>query len=365
MKNIVIFPYHPDVNAVFRQRKHLKEYKLIGVMSFKEDEEIILPFNRQLESDQLSDEEMIVIADAIILLDDYRDCKKDKYYQIIELALLYSAEILVTPAAELQLDLDKYTGKYRRLERLCEGFERIDGEFSVLREYGVHSKLFDIDVPVVGVMGLGRFCDKFETQIMTKAAMEDKYNICCISSNSLGALFGCYTLPDFLFDVLPFQDKVIRMNQYIKAVTEKGEIDALIIGAPEGIAPFSEKETNHFGEYPLVLSKAASIDLTILCLYFIWRTISVIGTHDLVSEVNVKFATQTGAVAVSRTMFEVPSEDFEKIIYTALDDQYLHEYYPDQEYLEGIYAINMFEQDKGICAIKNCIDQLADNVKAI
>lgn len=365
MKNIIIFPYHPDINAVFRQRKHLKEYKLIGVMSFEEDEGVISSFNKALESDCLSDEELIAVADAVIIIDDYRDCKKDKYYQIIDMALLYSVEVIVTPAAELQLELDQYAGRYKRLENLCEGFERINGEFGVLRGYSVQSKLFDINVPVIGVMGLGKYCDKFETQLMTKIVMEDEYNIRCVCSNSLGVLFGCYTLPDFLFDTLPFQEKVIRMNQYIKAITENAEIDALIIGVPEGIAPFSEKETNHFGEYPLVISKAVPIDLTVLCLYFIWEEISTSGIRYLANEVNVKFATKTGAIAVSRTMFDVPTEDFEKMIYTVLDEQYLHKYYPEQEYLDGIYAINMFEQDKGFRTIKNCIDQLANNVKAI
>lgn len=365
MKNIVIFPYHPDINAVFRQRKHLKEYKLIGVMSFKEDETVISSFNKKLESDHLTDEELIATADAVILLDDYRDCKKDKYYQIIDMAQLYSVEVIITPAAELQLDLDKYAGRYKRLEHLCEGFERIDGQFNVLRGYSVQSKLFDIDVPVIGVMGLGKYCDKFETQLMTKTVMEDEYNIRCICSNSLGVLFGCYTLPDFLFDALPFQEKVIRMNQYIKAITEDVKIDALIIGVPEGIAPFSEKETNHFGEYPLVISKAVPIDLTVLCLYFVWEEISVSGIHYLANEINTKYATRTGAIAVSRTMYDVPSEDFEKMIYTVLDEQYLHKYYPKQEYLDGIYAINMFEQGKGLYAIKNCINQLADNAKSI
>ncbi len=365
MKKVVIFPYHPDINAVFRHRKYLKEYKLLGVMSFKEDENVISSFNRQLESDQLSDEEMIAIADAVIILDDYRGCRKERYYQIIDLALLNSVEVLITPAAKLQLELGGYVGQYKMLEHLCEGFERIDGEFNVLREYGMHSKLFDIDVPVIGVMGLGRFCDKFESQIMTKKAMEEEYSVECICSNSLGVLFGCYTMPDFLFDSLPFFEKVIRMNKYIKAVVENTKMDVLIIGVPEGIAAFSEKETNHFGEYPLVISKAVSIDLTILCLYFIWEKISGIGVQNLANEVNIKFSTQTGAVAISRTMYEVPSEDFEKMVYTVLNEQYLYKYYPRQRVLNGIYVVDMLEQDKGVVAIKNCINQLADNVKAI
>jgi len=152
MKKIVFFPYHPDLWTVIEHIAALRDYEVCGFLSYKEDAERIEALNEAVGAANTSEDERIRSCDAVILHDNYRGFKPDKYYRIIDDAAGYGKEILVTPLAETQLDLRSREGMYGLLERLPDGMEDIDYDYAKNKEVKIHR----IAVPIVGVFGQGR-----------------------------------------------------------------------------------------------------------------------------------------------------------------------------------------------------------------
>ena len=360
MRRILVFPYHPDINTIVEHIDMVRDCSIIGFTSFKEDAGVIRIANEQLRGDDASYDHMISECDAVLLLDNYRSMRPDKYYQVIEDAIKLGKEILITPHACSQLDLAAYYGHYMPLEHLPDGMDRIDNEYRFSRGMKMHS----LNSPVIGVFGYGPHCEKFKTQLLLKETLETEYNVAAVSSNALGALFGCYTLPSFLYDNTPYQEKIVRLNYYMKLLENTVQPDVITIGVPEGIAPFQKKEFNHFAEYPLVISSAVSIDLAILCTYLINGEKLNTGIGELIMFCEQKFELDVGAIAIARTFFEIPLEDFSGMIYEYPGKQFLDEQYPDISSID-FPVLNLRSREQSADAIRLCLRQLQDNVRGV
>jgi len=272
----------------------------------------------------VDDSQLWAKSDAVILLDNYRDYKDYKYYTVIDTALRYGKEVFVTPIVAQKLSLCPYEGQYKILEKLSENFAEIDKEYEARLENNIDMKLYEPDVPIVAVFGQGISCGKFENQLLINHVAEGKYKSVTICSNALGMLFGYYTIPAFLFsDAMAFQEKVVKFNHYLWQIYEQEKPDVIIVGVPEGIAPFKKKEYHHFAEYPLVISSAIDIDISILCTYFITGEQAERDIYRTVDYCENRYCVYVGAVVVSRTLFDIPLEMHEKIIFQNLDDEYI------------------------------------------
>jgi len=355
MERIIFFPYHPDLKTVINHKDALRDYEIIGFISFKEDKSLVHALNQALELEDMPYDKLLHDCDAIILL----DYKADKYYQVIEDAVGHQKEIFITPLAQSQLDLDKYREQYQLLELLPDDMEDIKEEFERRQEIMLH----DIDVPVVGVIGQGKHCDKFENQLLLKHVLEQEYETITVTSNALGVLFGCYTIPSFLYENRSFPEKVAKFNYYIKKISKQGIPDVIVLGIPEGIMPFERHEFHHFAEYPLIASNALSIDIALLCTYFMHGPKLEYGLGKLIEFCQNKFDIPIGAIAISRTAFEIPDEA-EKIFFEFLDEPYLSKYYPDLRSI-NLPMINLLNREEAEAAIKMSIKSLQVNVRAI
>ncbi len=240
MKKIVVFPYHPDINILFEFNNLLKDTMLCGVLSYYEDRHIVGPLNNALGISKVSDIDMIQNCDALIIVDNYRNYKIDKYYEIFNIALKYNKDIYITPLAIEQLNLKQYTGKYHKLEFIPNGFNSINEEFSI-RQKTNDPYIYDIDIPIVAIMGQGKNCGKFHTQLLFSEILNKKYAVASICTNALGILFGCYSIPSFLYSNISFQEKIIKFNYYIHRIKTEISPDIIVLGIPEGIFPFEKK----------------------------------------------------------------------------------------------------------------------------
>ena len=361
MKKIIFFPYHPDLKTVIKYKDALRDYQIAGFLSYKEDANLIQPLNQALGLADISYEQLLQDSDAIIILDNYRNYKVDKYYKVIEDALSRQKEVYIIPLAQSQLKLENYQGQYQLLERLPDALESIEAELK--GRQGV-IRLYEIDIPVIGIIGQGINCDKFETQLLLKEVLEEGYETTVVSSNALGALFGCYTMPSFFYSDLSFQEKIIKFNHYIKEISKIETPDVMVLGIPEGVLPFEKHEFHHFAEYPLVVSSAVLIDMAILCTYYLKEPIFEDGLKLLADFCQHKFNAPISAIAISKTAIEIPDADSEKIIFEYLDEQHLHKHYPDLKKL-NLPTVNMFDRLKAKVTIRNCLRQLEENVRAI
>lgn len=360
MKKIVFFPYHPDLKILIDHKGALRDFQIAGFISYKEDNSLVHSLNQILGLEDLPYDQLLHDCDAVILLDNYRDYEADKYYQVIEDAANRQKEIYITPLAQVELDLNNHQGQYKLLEFIPAGMQTIGEEFERKRR----TLLYEIDVPVIGVIGQGKHCDKFENQLLLKEVLEDEYETITVTTNALGALFGCYTIPSFLYEDQSFEEKILRFNYYIRKLIKIGNPDVLILGIPEGITPFEKKEFHHFAEYPLVITAAVPIDMAILCTYFIQGMTQENGLERMAEFCQNKFSVPVGAISMSRTAFEIPNEEIEKIIFEYLDKPYLLKNYPD---LKGINLpmINILDREEASVTIKLSLRRLQENIRVI
>ena len=297
IKKLVVFPYHPDIELMIRHQKALKGVWLIGICSYKEDRKIVEEINKRLNC-AINETSLIEQSNVILLMENYRNYKIDKYYEIIDMALELGKEVWIAPRILKYLDLKKYKGKYQVLKNKLEE--------SKLQKSKLQKRLYQIDVPVTAVVGMGKNCCKFENQLEYKLLLEKEgYKVSWISSNELAKLFGGYVFPEsFYSNTWSYENKVITLNHFIYNLLLEENSDIIILGVPEGVVEFEEGEMNHFGEYALIAGNAVNIDNAILCLYFmeIENEKAVMRMCNYTSD---RFLIPISIVSIGRNTYEV------------------------------------------------------------
>ena len=318
MIKLMVFPYHPDADILLRYKDYLQGYQLIGFSSFREDVELVNEMNTHLPASNLTYKKILERSDAVLILDDYRGFKHERYYQVINDALMHKKEVIVTPLASKQLDLSSCECKYRMLEHLPAETKDLNSEYQLRMQ----TNLYEIEQPIIGVLGAGKHCGKFETQLLVNGVLGEGYRMAVVASNPLGALFGCYTLPAFMHENCSFYEKVIKFNCYIRSIATKESPDIITIGIPEGITAFERSEHNHFAEYPLVVGTAVQVDTAVFCTYFLQEYTPELLAERLMSFAKyceAKFDIPVDLYSISKTVVEVPDEDYAKIVYEFVD----------------------------------------------
>jgi|GEM_PF-2409349 len=362
MKKLLFFPYHPDMHTVYDYKADLIDAEITGFISFKEDSRVVASLNEKLGIVAPTEEELLANCDVVILLDNYRNFDTTKYFNVIDEALRLEKELLILPLAASQLNLDDYAGKYSLLERKPDGNEGLDAEYHRRKEY----RLNRLSTPTIGVAGLGKHCSKFETQMLLSKVLETNYTVVSLTSNALGALFGCYTLPSFLFSDCSFSEKVVRFNCYFRLLDILGA-DVITVGIPEGIMPFEKREFHHFAEYPLVMSSAIDIDIAILCAYYaqgesfeeLQSNLSALATY---CEERFEFTAE--AFALSRTTFDIPQDEHGQITYDFFDERFIQEHYPSINDAT-LPIVNLLDHVQAAAVISERLSCLTESVQAV
>ena len=358
MKKLLLFPYHPDIELLAEKSDMLQGVSIAGVHSFREDLAAVAAVNETLGCTG-NFTEMLAQCDTVLLLDDYRNSEMKKYYDVMQEALGAGKQVMITPGMAHKLDLSGYRGQYAVLSHMPEESSANTGT-----QVGSEQKKHIIESPVAAVFGMGKNCCKFENQILLKSVLDrEGYASVWVSSNPLGALFGAYTMPDFLFDGhLALEEKVIRFNRFLYGLSVSHAPDLFVIGVPEGISEFSVHEYNHFAEYPLVIGSAVSVDSTVLCTYFMPK-LDMAGMAGMALHCRERFGFPVQMASVGRTAFVQQSED-KQIAYLYLKEEYLRKHYetcPDQP---DVYA-GVWETEKIQAAIRKTVGRLEGNPDAI
>lgn len=257
---LTFFPLTPEVETIARYPQMMRPHTIDHIVSFQEDRARLAALEKVtgiLCTAETGDG--LRSCDALVLTDNFWDAKWDKYYACMEHAASRAVPVFASP----------------RLIRAMPDREKAGSLQTMTEEHSPHitsenDRLFEIKTPIVAVAGLGANCGKFECQIQLKHHVESMgYRPLCISANSLAAYVGMESLPEFLFEqTLSFPQKVSRINHFLYDLCAKNKPDVLIIGMPGGLLPISEKDTNFYGEIPLVLSAALRIDACVLGFYY-------------------------------------------------------------------------------------------------
>ena len=353
MKKVLLFPYHPDVDTLMEHESFMKGYRVTGLISYKEDADLVKEFNTILGAENLTEQEMIQNCDVVVFLDNYRGYRTEKYDTVLQNALSHGKEVYVSPLVAPQLDLTKDAGR-------CQTLGSPPDESG---ENPPAEKMYDINVPVIAVMGQGKNCNKFDNQLLlTQVLEQDGYAVKTIASNPLGMLFGYAAMPSFLFDEsCSVKTKILRFNHCINKLVQDESPDVIVLGIPEGGAPFEKGEFNHFGEYTFVISKAAPVDMGIFCCYLMQPG------PDLIDHLNEQFQSRfdvpIDAVSISKNTIERASI-MEDLKYDFLYNDHLDKYYPKLEDADA-RILNMRDLDEAKATIRAVLKRLQENAEVV
>lgn len=209
--------------------------------------------------------EAIINADVLLLVDDLTQDFGKHYLRMIECAQENSTKIMFT----------------RKLWEGLSSFEKIrelpEDRFTILENTVDNScvklknmnTLLKIDIPIITVMGMGDYCNKFQCELeLRKFFMEKGYQLLQLGSKAIAPIFGFKELPLFVMDKsLTFIERVIKFNRYIVDEIKKNPVDLIVVGIPDSILPYNNNIINGLGETSLIITAALNIDASILCIY--------------------------------------------------------------------------------------------------
>ena len=178
MKKILIFPYHPDIELLISHKKEWKDIVISGICSFREDHAIVHRLNQILGTSG-EYRQLLRECDAVLLLDNFRDYKTEKYRQVIRDALAENKKVILVPrmAEELKADVSD-----RRISLLQHEYQK-DRSRQIL-EGNIRYQRHTVETPVIAVAGMGKNCGKFECQIRDVYKRQVLQRIKCRNASS-------------------------------------------------------------------------------------------------------------------------------------------------------------------------------------
>ncbi len=353
MKKIRFFPYHPDTETIIRYEKYLScEYQVAEFTSFREDEEIINFLNNKLHNYSSQ-------YDILILLDDYRDCLLDKYYEVMDTAIADNAEVFIVPDMIQRLDLTQYEGKYQ----LLDSQPNLEAGKNFQLE---NKKMYTADVPIITVLGQGRNSGKFETQLLLKNIIEEMgYTVTVVSSNPLAALYDCYTIPHFFFDdTYNYENKIIQFNHYLYMLSRIEKPDIIVLGIPGGTSRFAKSEYNQFGLFPLMATSAVTSDLSVLCTYYNTPVSDeVLGAFQ--EKLKGRFGINLNAVSICDTAYEYGIGVSQDLEFRYLNREYIKRHPHSVNDMSSQAFFLRGTPDNAKKVVTNLINTLIDNLELV
>lgn len=261
---ILIFPFDKTVCPIARYREMLQGYKISGILS-----------PRYLRLNGIDIADIDGGNDTGILISDYKEealdqCDtifmhysryvKDKevYSNIISCAISKGKKVLLTKDLKEKLsDVD------------LDNISYFHEEVNMTEDEFISERLFDMEVPVVTIMGLGEMCNKFNVEIeVRKHFVERGYKVSQIGSEEYSKLFGMHCIPDFIYRKdMDLQNKVIEFNHYVKELLKIEKPDLLIMGVPGGMFKYNNRILDDLGASAYVMTNAVKSDIGIVSVY--------------------------------------------------------------------------------------------------
>lgn len=262
-KKLLIFPFAYCNREIVMYRKYMEEYTLVAaVVQNKAELDQVIEKSKKFENILITEkfEDTLSICDAVLFLEsDNMSISASIYKNYIRKAECSGKEVLFSNKCLKSLDVSVV------MESIL--YQKGDSDRFQLPE---NTYIKYIDIPVIGVMGLGNFCNKFCTEIEISSFFRGKgYRVIHFGSKDFNGVIGEKRYPAFLFNQgYSVTQRILQWNQYLFELCEREKPDLLILGMPGAIMPLNNKILNEFGEIPFIISNGIRIDVGVLCSYF-------------------------------------------------------------------------------------------------
>lgn len=350
MKKLTIYPYNHDAKTIIDNRSSLKNYELTSVISLREDANLMRKEDAASSLKYGVDyDSMIDCSDSLLLCDNIQNFGLSIYKKKAEEAVMNHKEVILSQTLFQKLELEK---------SLHDHVHVLRGNFDTGNIND--SEIYDINVPVIGIIGMGENTDKFDIQIAVRKLFESYgYNVLSFASNPLGAMLGMEILPSELFEKeISFTEKIIKLNHMIYLASEKQRPDIIIIGFPGGALPFNEYEHNYFSEIPTIIANSVQCDIGIFSVYY-QRAYNNDFFTDLANLAVTKYNVPITCFNLSRQQYHFNSETKE-VLFRFLSDDFLNENKPEMN--DATFPhFSLIQNDYDEIMRKHLIDPLQQN----
>lgn len=216
------------------------------------------------------------LNNGILIVKDIRECDLVEYEAIwiVESRnnVDFQKDILPVIKSAVQNRLKVICSKKLNVEEksmICEAVPKeqlqfFNGEKRMFLK--TTSELYDIDIPVILIIGLCQNTNKFDIQLgLRRKFVENEYVISQIGTRYESLAFGFHSWFEKL-DMLEDGQQILYINNYIKQLECTEGSDAIIIGIPGESMPYSKKTGWNFGMLVLKVIQAIRPDYTILTI---------------------------------------------------------------------------------------------------
>jgi peptide maturation system protein (TIGR04066 family) len=361
MKRLGLYPYMPDAETLLLYKNQMTDFQVTAIGSFEEDHQLMQELNASSNLLFTTDiSQFLDRADALFLLENVyivdssqnESCNLSCYFDCIEQADKMGKQVLIGKKFWDFLQLD--TAKAAHVRPIETTFKE-KGRFAQIRRH-------EIDVPVVAILGLGENCSKFECQLLTRNVFQSAgYRADCLCANPAGQLLGMTPLPSFLYDPkLSFSHKIENFNQYVFEYVREKNPDVLIVDCPGGLLPLGDFVSNYYGELPLVISNALSIDVGLVCVYFSSHW-GLANAQSLSEYCKVKFSIPVGGFCLARqaTHMDVSAK---KIEYLHFNEATIRDQLPAEKHPNMFCPVDTEHAHKVLSSI---VTILEENLEAV
>ena len=202
---------------------------------------------------------------------------------------------------------------YKMLKTACENVcEFIDLNLTLtvidpIDQYERNKGLLEIDVPVVGIMGMWESTDKFEVSLaLREKFIENGYQVSQIGSRNYCEMMGFHSFPRFMLDPSVGEaEKIFMLNRCLKQLADEETPDVIIVTVPGSTQQLNNKFPNGFGILPFLVSKAAFLDTLVLCTLY---EPDAKALFEMIStSFKYKYGCEVDAFHMSNTMFDAAS----------------------------------------------------------
>ncbi len=258
---LAIFPFIKDASPIARYHDMLCGYELRKIFTLKPEEQFLDA--NVLDGGTYTNITFTILnecnldnIDVVLVLFD-KNINKEVYLKYLE--LFHSKKIKILYEKKLQAFIDFNS---------LGNSKAIDSDSGYLGSQENSLSILKIPVPVIMVLGLGDQCNKFEIQLgLRDYFIKNGYKVSQIGTKVYSQLFGFNSLPDFLYHNIKTEEKIVKFNRYVKRMVQIENPDVVIIGVPDSIMKYNDRETNNFGIIPFIITNAVMPDIGILSIY--------------------------------------------------------------------------------------------------
>lgn len=271
MEKILIYPYNNSYSPVVRYQELLQDATINSLVS---------PCGWGISGDRETED----MEQLIVVNDNFEDAlQKCTLVWFVEDDRIPLPDTLLKHAIKKSVSCKKkilYTRYKNELEYKemvshipSDLLYKLDNNNIFNDNENTYNACYEINVPVIAVLGTEVGTDKYEVQLSLISELKSRgYKVSAVVSRYDGDMLGHHPFPIFMIrSGMTESEKIIKYNHLLHKIEASENPDVILVGIPGGALEYDERNHNDFGVLVYEISRAVSFDFGIVCLPYFQR----------------------------------------------------------------------------------------------